>query len=311
MALGLESSRQKYVLLLCVDHPGYCWHFSFASFNAGNAAHAKVDWCAAFGVHRELISDIPTHSRNETVRLVTKALLTPHRFMLTDRTWSNGAVERLGHEVLRAARALLSELEPRPNQWPDLIPLFLSVINQSPSSQRGNFAPMTAFTGLSPIPAISTFKGSDSARYVTALEVVAQPTVNVQEIQARMDALHRVVKKTLSNSRERSPAVVARGELANFTEGDYVLVARNDFHKKEKLYVLWRDPRCFTTEFNDYVYQVEDLRTESLSEDHATRLKFSDASLDAFVLLPHVLQSETGMQAQRLLHLVETDSGFM
>lgn len=65
-----------------------------------------------------------------------------------------------------------------------------------------------------------------------------------------------------------------RSALPNFTEGDYVLVARNDFTAKEKLSLRWRGPRRIIKAINDYVYQVEDLRSGELQDVHATRLKF-------------------------------------
>lgn len=310
LELGAGSTGQKYVLLLRDDHSGYCWLFPFGNTNAENAAHAIVDWCASFGVPAGLISDGPTHFRNETVRLVTKALRTPHHFTLPYCPWSNGAVERLGREVLRTARALLSELQLRPDQWPDLIPVFQSVLNQSPSPQRNNVAPITAFTGLPPTPPIATFMSSDTARPVTIAEVIQRRALDVHALQERMQALRPVVESSLQANRARARTAAERGELANFTEGDYVLVARDEFHAGEKLCLRWRGPRRVTKAINDYVYQVEDLRNGILSDVHAARLKFySDASLDAKVLLPHVLQSETGMQVQRLLRLVDTDHG--
>lgn len=164
---------------------GYCWLFRFANTNAENAGHAIVDWCAAFEVPCGLISDGPTLFRNESVRLASKALQTPHHFTLPYCPCSNGAVEHLGREVLRVGRALFSRLKLRPDQWPGLVPLFQSVINQSPSLQRGNIALVTAFTGLSPTTSISNFLSSKSARPVRVPEAVINRNLNGQQLQAR------------------------------------------------------------------------------------------------------------------------------
>ena len=93
-------------------------------------------------------------------------------------------------------------------------------------------------------------------------------------------------------------------------EGDWVLVARDDFTAGEKLRLRWRGPRRIKKALSDYVFQVEDIRTGDFDDIHGSRLKYyHDPSLDAEAILPHVISSETGMVVQRLLGLVEADDG--
>lgn len=72
------------------------------------AANSLLDWSAAFGVPLQLMADGPTHFKKETIRLLTKGLSTPHHFTIPYCPWSNGAIERLGKEILQVARAVLS-----------------------------------------------------------------------------------------------------------------------------------------------------------------------------------------------------------
>lgn len=51
---------------------------------------------------------------------------------------SNGAIERLRKEVIRVALTFLSELKLRIVSWIALQPIFQSILNNSPSTQRGN-----------------------------------------------------------------------------------------------------------------------------------------------------------------------------
>lgn len=60
--------------------------------------------------------DGTTHFKNETVRVVFKVLKVPHHFTLASCPWSNGAVERLGRELIRVYRSVLSELQIRPTE---------------------------------------------------------------------------------------------------------------------------------------------------------------------------------------------------
>ena len=55
--MGLAADGTKYILMLRDDHSDYKWFFAFADTSAQNAAQAIIDWCAAFGVPKSLISD--------------------------------------------------------------------------------------------------------------------------------------------------------------------------------------------------------------------------------------------------------------
>ena len=74
------------------------------------------------------MSDKPTHFKSETVRAVTRGLKVPHHFTLTYTPWSNGAVQRLGKEPLRAFRSIVSELQMKFEEWPDLLPVVQSAL---------------------------------------------------------------------------------------------------------------------------------------------------------------------------------------
>lgn len=74
------DTGEKYVLMLRDDHSSYCWLFAFVDTLAANAARAINDWCAALGVPKALMSDGPTHFKNETIRLIEKGLRVPHHF---------------------------------------------------------------------------------------------------------------------------------------------------------------------------------------------------------------------------------------
>ena len=113
------------------------------------------------------MSDGPTHFRNESIRLLAKDLRTRQHFTMAYCPWSNGAIERLGKELLRVSRSVLSELQLSPDVWPDLLPVFQSVINNSLSPQRNYIAPITSFTGQQPSPPILTFLCSETATPIT------------------------------------------------------------------------------------------------------------------------------------------------
>ena len=302
------ANGDKYILMVRDDHPDYKWLFPFPTTNAFNAASALVEWCAAFGVPNGFMSDGPTHFRNETLRLLCKSLRVKRHFTLPYTPWSNVAVERLGKELLRVFRAVTSELQMRPEEWPDLLPVVQSTLNQTPSPQRGNYAPVTAFTGAQPTPPIATFIRTTTTKPMSISDIQKDRTLNIDSLKTFIADLHPIVQSAVSTNRSRGREAAGRGQLPNFTEGDYVLVARDDLTAGEKLSLRWRGPRRIIKAINDYVYQVEDLRNGELQDVHITRLKFyHDKYLNTEAIMSHVVTSETGMVVQRLMRLVEDD----
>lgn len=306
--IGPSRTGEKYVLLLRDDATDYKWMFAFPDTSAENAATAIIDWSAAFGVPKGLMSDGPTHFRNETLRLIAKGLKTTHHFTLPYSPWSNGAVERLGKEMLRVFRSIVSEFQMSLDEWPDLLPVVQSALNNAPSPSRGNISPITAFVGKEPTPPIATFLRTDSVKPITVTDAQRERLINVQALKDRVAELHPLVAESVRKNRQRSREAASAGTLPNFSEGDYVLVAREEFSAGEKLCLRWRGPRRVVKAQNDYVFQVEDLRNGAVEDIHGTRLKFyRDADLDTRAIMSHVLSSETGMPVARLMRLEETD----
>lgn len=310
--MGPGRNGEKYILILRDDFSGYAWFFPFDAANAENSANAILEWSAAFTVPAGLMSDGGSHFKNETVRLVTRGLRVPHHFTLPYTPWSNGGVERMGKEVLRLFRAILSELQMRQNEWPDLVQVVQSALNSSPSPQRKNIAPVTIFTGLDPKTPVNSFKRAETGVVMNMTDAQQERSMNLTAVQERLANIHPLVQNTLHANRKRAREAASNGKLANFTEGDYVLVARDEFGAGEKLCLHWRGPRRVIKAISEHIFQVEDLRNGTYEDVHACRLKFySDKSLDATAILSHVIFSETGMPVARLMNLEKTGDGLM
>lgn len=123
-----------------------------------------------------------------------------------------------------------------------------------------------------------------------------------------MDELHPFVHQHTHKERERIRQARSKGQPANFSNSDYVMVEREDLFEGEKLCIRWRGPRRVIEALRDYISRLEYLRTEDCDDIHDTRLKFyQDNDLDEKFILSHVLSSETGMQVARLPRLVDQD----
>jgi hypothetical protein len=76
---------------------------------------------AVFGAVLFWISDRGSHFKNEVVQRVQKELKAKHNFTTANCLWSNGTIESAFKQVIRAFRAVLSELNMYADEWPEVI----------------------------------------------------------------------------------------------------------------------------------------------------------------------------------------------
>jgi hypothetical protein len=104
-------------------------------------------WFAVFGVVLLWISDRGSHFKNEVVRRVQKELKANHHFTTENCPWSNGTVESACKQVICAFRAVLSELKMYADEWPEVVNMVQSVLNNCLSTRLNTRTPMQVFTG--------------------------------------------------------------------------------------------------------------------------------------------------------------------
>lgn len=179
-----------------------------------------------------------------------------------------------------------------------------------PSPQRKHIYPNTAFTGLAANLPMSTFFRTLTCSSVSITKLQRECALNSERLQTKIADLHPLVQKALQADHERMRQSSSRGVLPKFSEGDFVLVAREDFAAGEKSDFRWRGPRPVVKALRSYVFQVAYLRNGIAEEAHGSRLQFyPDCSLNQDANMSHFIASETAMPVQRLLSSVETDEG--
>lgn len=218
----------------------------------------------------------------------------------------------MGKEVLRIFRATLSEMQLPITEWPALVPILQSALNNSQSPQRGNRAPITIFLGQKPSTPNSVFKTPSSGKLVTLTAAAQERIQNLDNTKIILEHLHPLIEKDLHMMRNKQRVQTSKGKPANFDEGDYVLVAKDDVSKGEKLSLKRRGPRRVLKAQSEWIYEVEDLRNNLKECIHASRLRlYSDANLNQEAIMPHILYSETGMPVSRLMKLEKIGNKIM
>lgn len=79
--------------MLLKDHNSYRWLCPADYTFADVASKTIKDHSAGFGIAKVSISDIPSHFKNMTLRILTKGLRTLRNFSLSYYPWYSGAVQ--------------------------------------------------------------------------------------------------------------------------------------------------------------------------------------------------------------------------
>lgn len=88
-------------------------------------------------------------------------------------------------------------------------------------------------------------------------------------------------------------------------------MARESFHKDEKLLLWWSGLRRVAMELTGYALHVVDLHNGHLEVVHGIQLKYChDASLNKNAIILHIVSFETGMRVEIFTTVVENDEGY-
>ena len=268
-----------YTLILKDDHSGYCWFIPTKEADAATTASALIKWFAAFGVVSNWVSDRGSHFKNELIRILRESYRTSHHFTLAYCPWSNGTVEVVCRELLRATRALLSEFQLNQKCWPSVLPMVQSALNNSILERLGNLTPQGVFTSLptsSPLSAVTRQDGEVTKVYKIS-EVRARQLLNSQRIQGALDSMHKDVAER--SNRKRQAAVSSHNRKTgvrpiNFDSGDFVLRGLLQRERGRKPSLRWNGPFRVVECRSNYIFLIEDLLTGKREEVHGRRLKF-------------------------------------
>ncbi|KAH9115474.1 hypothetical protein LEN26_012978 [Aphanomyces euteiches] len=266
----------------------------------------ETDWFGVFGVCYHWVTDQGSHFKNEVIAELQHMLGAHHHFTTARCPWANGTVESAMKITLKTFRALLSEWLMQPEQWRQIVPIVMLVLNQTPSETIGGIAPITAMTGSKPMSPLDLIPIPGSAEVVTLHELWDCRLQELAALQDAVEKMHQEVLDALSSKRKRGRAarVKKKGvKLAEFDVGDYVLYMDVWGVSPSKLNVTWRGPAQVVKATSGWIFEIQNLITGIVREAHASRLKFyADESLNVDEeLLSHVAHNADGHVVDHLV----------
>lgn len=327
--MGNSGSQMfSYLLVIKDDFSSFVWLFPTSSATSDAAADALATWVSTFGCIDWVLSDQGVHFKNELLKTLSKFLKFSHHFTPAYSPQSNGTVERVCKEVLRACKALLLEFKMKPTEWPAVIEIVQSVLNHSPLERLGvrdrndpkvYRSPLEVFTSHKPKqPLLQPLPFEKFITSTSLSEVRAKQLINIEKIQENLEQMHKEVLDKVEKTREKSRAIHNRKTNVrpyNFHEGDFVLV-RTKKHRVHKLCFKWVGPKRINRVISNSVYEVQDLVKTTFEKVHHQRLILYRYDLDGKDVDPKIVKyaahSEiTSIQTIETIHdIKQSDGGF-
>lgn len=170
------------------------------------------------------------------------------------------------------------------HEWPAVLPIVQSVLENTVRASLGNRAPITVFSGLPADNPLRLIILPTTAKTKLLNEVRALRLMNTTSLQESLDQIHTDVAER--RSKKRKAAIKIHNSKTNvpeinFSVGDFVLVAKRVRKDGHKLQVQCLGPQRVIRVESDWVFEVQDLMNGRTSLVHANRLKFyADSKLN-------------------------------
>jgi hypothetical protein len=192
--IGLSrDGKYQYLILLKDDLSGYLWLVSCRTADATATFDALMRWFAVFGVVLLWIADRGSHFKNEVVRREQKELKAKHHSTTANCFWSSGTSESACKQVVRAFRAVLSELKMYANEWPEVVNIVQSVLNNFLSTRLNKRTPMQVFTGHAETTPLALML-KDNVPVNAPLDFIkAQKLMEAEKLSKAMTEIHAQV----------------------------------------------------------------------------------------------------------------------
>jgi hypothetical protein len=139
------------------------------------------------------ISDRGSHFKNEVARRVQKERKAKNHFITANCQWSNGTIESACKQVIRAFRAVLSELKMYADEWLEVVNMVQSVLSNSLSTRLNKSTPMQAFTGHAKTTPLALMLKENAPINAPLDFIKAQKLMEVEKLSKAMTENHAQV----------------------------------------------------------------------------------------------------------------------
>jgi len=304
--MGHGIDEFKYILVIKDDLSSYMWLTSAKAADGETASNSLANWIRTFTPMKFWVSDQGSHFKNSVMEHLAENHNIKHQFTVAYSPWVNGTVEICMRQIQDAYRCIQSELKLAPHDWPTVVGMIQSILNESPLKRLGSKgpgvyrSPLEVMTGISPNRKhfSNTQVGKSKIKSKSLSKARLLQLLEINLLQEAFDGMHKTTTEKVSKSREKK--IKMHNQKTNiisqtFNLGDFVLV-RKAQNKGHKLSYRWIGPRRITKILGELVYEVENMVTGKIEAVHATRIQLYRSSAEGTEvskkLMGHIEASE-------------------
>jgi hypothetical protein len=127
-----------------------------------------------------------------------------HHFNTANSPWPKGTIESACNQVIRASRAVLSELNFYADEWPKVVNLVQSVLNNSFSTRLNKRTPMQVFIGHAETTPLALMANENVPVIAPLYFIKAQELMEVDKLSKTMTEIHAQVAEKATRYRKAS-----------------------------------------------------------------------------------------------------------
>lgn len=275
-ASELTPHGYQYLLVLKCNYSHYVQLFPIDTPTASHMCDSLLRWIAAYGPFHTIMTDRGSHFTAAVLRELIERMGVDHHFTAVYAPWSNGVIERVNREIREIMSAITSDSLLPDYEWPLLVPLVTSVINNSPAPSLADYAPITVFMGREPSSPLDVIFNTTTHSLQHVPVATNEIVTHVRQLRDTLDT----VRTRLAQRPTRARAPRTGEKEIDFDVGDYVLTATVDVKRVNKTAPIWRGPALVVERIDEKTFKVVDVGNDTTQVLNAEHLKrYADASL--------------------------------
>lgn len=244
---------------------GYTMLYPTESESATSASDAVISWIQTFCIPAEIRTDNGPSFRSHVFKDVIASMGSATRLHIPYMHQSNGAVERIHKEIIKAIRSLLFVNKLHIDHWPELLGIIEHHLNHHPIRTKSNKAPFTIITGL---------PHDNPVSISTTQTVITTPTKFSQQVTSLHKTIEQVHSGVIEANVPHTDKITNRIKPVNLMVGELVLCSvSNEEHPRPKVALQWGGPFRVTKLISDWRIEVENILTGKKQVFHSARVK--------------------------------------
>ena len=216
------------ILIISDKLSKYSMFYPCESESSASTAHAIMQWIALFGPMDVFVSDKGSAWTAQVISDISSSIGFKLHTTTARAHWANGSQERINGLIRSITKKVLTENNMNPKEWTDILPLIQTIFNHSPSNTLGGLAPITVFTGLSPMRPIDFFlRRTAKEKVILESNTISGLQNFVEELQRTMDSRVNTVteiQESLLLDRNEKRLNEPNVHPLQVEPGDYVMV---------------------------------------------------------------------------------------